>query len=84
MKRCFLTKLSIEGFRGINNEGQPLELAFSSDKVNSFYALNGLGKSSIYDALSYAIFDRIPKLDKLEQSENAETYINNCTAGERV
>ena len=73
MVRYYLTRLCIEGFRGINNEGQPLELRFFSDKVNSIYALNGLGKSSVYDALNYAILGRIPKLDNLEQSEDAQS-----------
>jgi hypothetical protein len=77
MTRYYLTRLCIEGFRGINNEGQPLGLRFLAEKVNSIYALNGLGKSSVYDALSYAILGRIPKLELLEQSEDAESYINN-------
>ncbi len=77
MTRYYLTHLCIEGFRGINNEGQPLELRFLAEKVNSIYALNGLGKSSVYDAISYAILGRIPKLENLEQSEDAESYVNN-------
>lgn len=77
MSRHYLTKLRIEGFRGINNEGQPLELRFDKDKVNSIYALNGLGKSSVYDALCYAILGKVPKLDNLEQSEAPESYVNN-------
>ncbi len=77
MTRYYLTRLCIEGFRGINNEGQPLELRFHADKVNSIYAVNGLGKSSVYDALSYAILGRIPKLENLEQSEDSELYVNN-------
>lgn len=77
MIRYYLTRLRIEGFRGINNEGQPLELRFHPDKVNSIYAVNGLCKSSVYDALSYAILGRIPKLDSLEQSEDPESYVNN-------
>lgn len=77
MTRYYLTRLCVEGFRGINNEGQPLELRFFAEKVNSIYALNGLGKSSVYDAINYAIMGRIPKLENLEQSENANAYINN-------
>ena len=51
----FLKGLTIEGFRGINNHGQPLDLKFSVDKVNSISAVNGVGKSSVYDAVRYAI-----------------------------
>ncbi len=82
MTRHYLIKVSIEGFRGINNEGQPLELTFSKEKVNSVYAVNGLGKSSVYDALSYGIFGHIPKLERLEQSEDAQAYINNRFHGQ--
>src|SRR5690606_8251241 len=61
----FLEGLSIEGFRGINNEGKPLELKFKSDKVNSVSAVNGVGKTSVYDAIRYAISGRLPWLEEL-------------------
>ena len=77
MTRFYIKKIEIEGFRGINNEGHPLKLKFKPDSVNSIYALNGLGKSSLFDALSYAIFGKIPKLSNLEQVEQSEEYINN-------
>jgi len=51
MSRYFLVKLEVEGFRGINNEGAPLELHFSEDRVNSLFAPNAQGKSSIFEAL---------------------------------
>ena len=34
MTRCFLKLVAIEGFRGINNDGDPLVLKFKSDSVN--------------------------------------------------
>lgn len=77
MGRYFLTKLQIEGFRGINNEGAPLELKFKSDSVNSLFAINGSGKSSIFEALSYAIRGTIPKLDALPAQDKPHSYINN-------
>lgn len=77
MPRYFLTKLSVEGFRGIKNEGDPLILRFKSDSVNSIYAQNGVGKTSLFEAISYAIFDRLPKLDGLQRSERPEIYYVN-------
>lgn len=75
--RYFLTKLRIEGFRGINNDGTPLELRFKTDAINSVFAPNGLGKSSIFDALCYAIRGGIPKLDGLPAAEKANDYYCN-------
>ena len=77
MPRYFLTKLSVEGFRGIKNEGDPLSLSLKADAVNSIYAQNGVGKTSLYEAISYAIFDRLPKLDGLQRSEKPEAYYIN-------
>jgi AAA domain len=65
----FLEGIEIEGIRGINNEGEPLKLKFKADCVNSISAPNAVGKSSIYDALSFALTGKIPKLDRLLQSE---------------
>jgi recombinational DNA repair ATPase RecF len=73
----FLEEIEIEGFRGINNEGAPLRLKFKADSVNSISAPNAVGKSSIYDALSFAITGKIPKLDDLLQSERPEDYYLN-------
>jgi len=77
MTRYFLTKLEIEGFRGINNEGNPLILKFKKDAVNSVFATNGLGKSSIYDALSFTIKGCIPKIDNLPDADRGEDYYCN-------
>ncbi|MBE3039288.1 MAG: AAA family ATPase [Chloroflexi bacterium] len=77
MPRYFLTRLEIEGFRGINNEGQALVLTFHRDAVNSIFAPNALGKSSIYEALLYAIRGSIPKLEALPASDHASDYYCN-------
>lgn len=77
MSGWFLTQIAIEGFRGINNQGDPLALKFKTDKVNSVFATNGMGKSSIFDALSYAFTGAIPKLKQLPASEGGESYYLN-------
>ena len=77
MKRYFLTKIQIEGFRGINNEGNPLCLEFKSDHVNSIFGANGLGKSSIFGAISYAIRGNIQILHQLPYQERSERYYTN-------
>lgn len=77
MSGWFLTKVAIEGFRGINNQGDPLELKFKADKVNSVFATNGIGKSSIFDAITYALTGAIPKLKGLPSAEAGESYYLN-------
>ena len=73
----FLEQISIEGFRGINNVGAPLELKFHPDKVNSVFAPNGVGKSSIFEAVTYALTGAIPKLDALPAAESGASYYLN-------
>jgi DNA repair exonuclease SbcCD ATPase subunit len=73
----FLEEISIEGFRGINNAGSPLELKFHPDKVNSVFAPNGVGKSSIFEAVTYALTGAIPKLDALPAAERSASYYLN-------
>ena len=73
----FLSRLVIEGFRGINNEGTPLDLHFRPDVVNSIFAANGIGKSSIFEALDYAVHGRIKKLHELHSKEQAKEYYAN-------
>ncbi len=73
----FLEALEVEGFRGINNEGSPLELKFKSDCVNSVSAPNAVGKSSIYDALGFALRGKIDKLEQLLQAERPQDYYLN-------
>ncbi len=77
MTKYFLKELSIEGFRGINNENSPLSLKFKTHQVNSIFGGNACGKSSIFDALCYAIKGEIPKLSQLNNSEQAKEYYCN-------
>jgi DNA repair exonuclease SbcCD ATPase subunit len=73
----FLEQISIEGFRGINNAGDPLELNFHPEKVNSVFAPNGVGKSSIFEAVTYVLTGVIPKLEALPALERGSTYYLN-------
>lgn len=77
MIRYFLTKISIEGFRGINNENDPLVLKFRPDSVNSVFAQNGTGKSSIFEALHYAIKGTVPRLEDMQAAERPDAYLTN-------
>lgn len=77
MSGWFLEAIEIEGFRGINNEGDPLSLRFKPNSVCSISAPNGVGKSSIFDAVSFAVRATIPKLDELPASEGAANYYVN-------
>jgi DNA repair exonuclease SbcCD ATPase subunit len=77
MPRYFLTRIRVEGFRGINNEADPLDLQFRPDSVNSVFSVNGLGKSSLFEALSYAIRGEIPKLEALQAQERPADYYCN-------
>jgi hypothetical protein len=77
MTRFFITKLKVEGFRGINSEADPLNLKFKPDTVNSVFAVNGIGKSSPFDALCYAIHGDIPKLEALQSQEKPQDYYGN-------
>ena len=77
MARYFLKRIRVEGFRGINNEADPLDLSFRTDATNSVFAVNGTGKSSLFEALSYAIRGHIPKLDALQAQERPTEYYCN-------
>lgn len=77
MPRYFLTRIRVEGFRGINNEADPLDLRFRADAVNSVYGVNGLGKSSLFEALSYVIRGYVPKLEALQAQEHPADYYCN-------
>jgi recombinational DNA repair ATPase RecF len=77
MTRYFLTSVKIEGFRGIRNEGQPLEIKLKRDAINSIFAANGLGKSSLFEGIAYAITDSVPKLDRMGAAESAGDYYCN-------
>jgi recombinational DNA repair ATPase RecF len=75
--RYFLASIKVEGFRGINNEGDPLELKFKPDCVNSVFAVNATGKSSVFEALCFAIRGVVPKLQVLQAHEKPEEYVCN-------
>lgn len=77
MSRYYLKELEIEGFRGINNHADPLVLKFKPDCVNSIHAPNGVGKSSIFEALYYAIYGFLPRLRALQDAEQGDSYIAN-------
>lgn len=72
-----LEGVSIEGFRGVNNESEPLDLKFNLAKINSISASNGVGKTSVYDAIRYAITGKVHWLDELPVSERKEDYYKN-------
>src|SRR3546814_1013663 len=77
MPRYFITRLTVEGFRGVNNESDPLDIRFRPETVNSVFAVNGIGKSSIFEAIYYSIFGTIPKLDVLPAQERPQDYFCN-------
>ncbi|MPM06572.1 hypothetical protein SDC9_52873 [bioreactor metagenome] len=77
MSRYFLSSASIEGFRGINNDGDPLVLKFKHDAVNSVHAPNGVGKSSIFEALHFALHGTVPRLEGMQDAEQGASYIVN-------
>jgi hypothetical protein len=77
MKRYFLTSLQVEGFRGINNEGDPLTVRFRTDCINSIFGANAQGKSSLSEAICYAITGKIKKLEELPATERGREYYCN-------
>src|SRR3954449_5472054 len=77
MSRYFLRQISLEGFRGVNNSGEPLVLTFKPDCVNSIHAQNAVGKTSIFEALQFAIKGEIPRLTKLQEGEQGDRYVVN-------
>ena len=77
MSRYFLASAAIEGFRGINNDGDPLVLKFKHDAVNSVHAPNGVGKSSIFEALHFALHGTVPRLEGMQDAEQGASYIVN-------
>ena len=77
MTAWLLRSITIEGLRGINNEGDPLVLEFDPDAINSVFAPNAVGKTSVFDALLFAIRGCIKKLDTLPASEKGKDYYRN-------
>ena len=77
MTDWLLRRVAIEGFRGVNNEGEPLVLDFNPDRVSSISAPNGVGKSSIFESVLYVLQGEIRKLEILPAAENARSYYLN-------
>lgn len=77
MTRYYLSEISIEGFRGINNDGDPLVIKLKPGAVNSVAAPNGVGKTSIFEAIHFAIFGTVPRLRKLQAGERPDSYVVN-------
>ena len=77
MTGYFLTKISVEGCRGSNNECEHLGMTVRRGDVNSVFAVNGVGKSSIFEAMCYAIQGTVPKLADLQVQEKPNEYICN-------
>lgn len=63
MLKYFIKSISIEGFRGINNNGTPLVIDFQTDGTTSIFGENGKGKSSIFEAFIYSILGRIIRFE---------------------
>src|SRR5438128_1332498 len=77
MPRYYLAQIAIEGFRGINNDGDPLVIKLKPNAVNSIYAHNGVGKTSIFEAIHFAIFGTVPRLTRLQDAEHPQSYVVN-------
>jgi hypothetical protein len=77
MTRYFLKMIAVEGFRGVNNDGDPLILKFKPEAVNSVHAPNGMGKSAIFEAIHFAIHGTVPRLLSLQDAEQGDSYIVN-------
>ena len=77
MSGWLISSITIEGLRGINNEGDPLVLDLAVDAVNSIFAPNAVGKSSVFDSLLFAIRGCIKKLDNLPAAEKGKDYYRN-------
>lgn len=77
MSNYYIKEIFIEGFRGINNENSPLHVKFNFEGVTSFFAANGQGKSSIYEAIYYCINDKFPKIEKLHRDLRDYSTITN-------
>lgn len=77
MTKYFIKSISIEGFRGINNGGDPLLIDFKTDGVTSIFGENGKGKSSIFEAFLFAILGRIIRFDEYHSDIKDKKTIKN-------
>lgn len=67
MNKVYIKSISIQGFRGINNQSRPLFISFNTKGVTSIFAENGKGKSSIFEAIYYCLNNCFPRLDNLHR-----------------
>lgn len=72
--RYFLTRIQVEGFRGIHNEAKPFDLNLRYNTVNSIFSANAFGKSSIFDALCYVSKKELPRFKDIPASDNPCDY----------
>jgi len=77
MPKQYIKSVSIEGFRGINNENNPLQLDFNIKGITSIFSPNGMGKSSIFDALSFCLNDELKCLSPLAHENSDYRSIQN-------
>lgn len=77
MNRQFIKSISIEGFRGINNKGNPLIIDFNKDGITSIFSPNGGGKSSIFDALSYCLNNELKCFKSIEHENQDYKTVRN-------
>lgn len=77
MTKYFIESISIEGFRGINNNGSPLLINFQTDGVTSIFGENGKGKSSIFEAFLFSILGKIIRFDDYHADIKDKKVIKN-------
>jgi DNA repair exonuclease SbcCD ATPase subunit len=77
MNKQYIKSISIEGFRGINNENNPLQLDFNTKGITSIFAPNGIGKSSIFDVLSFCLNGDLKCLEPLKHDNKDYKSIQN-------
>jgi DNA repair exonuclease SbcCD ATPase subunit len=57
---------------------RPLLIKLNPDAANSVAAPNRVGKTSVFEAIHFAIFGTVPRLRKLQAAERPDAYIVNC------
>ena len=83
MARYFLTRLAVEGLRGVNNENDPLDISFRPDAMNSVFAVNGIRTSSFFEALCYAMQCTEPSRSSSSSSHRNRRRTTTATASIR-
>lgn len=77
MAKYFIKSISIEGFRGINNVGNPLVINFQTNGVTSIFGENGQGKSSIFEAFLFSILGKILRFEDYHNDIKDKKTIKN-------